>query len=1219
MWKQLKAAIGGDSLREIAGNAKAQVFKGVDKLPDSLKDNSVIDLLKETSSKLGAILKGIDKVLNTKEKLGAVKAKATDLFGAAKTKAKGVGDMVTKYFGDKDEVKGKDEDAKDADRNSTAPPGKLKAAGAFLGRLAKKGVDKFTGTKKDTIEGKKKPSWFSGGLPPGDDEEKEEAKEAAAEKKKSLLAAGKERFQASMATLKSKMDFRKKEVDDEGNAVKAKPKKDGGGFMGKILTSILGLGATIVGGITKGMGFIMKDVILAKGIPLLGRTLMSSIGLLMKAIPGLGGIAGGIAKATQSGVGGLLKGAFRGAKAIVTSKALWSGVGTAARVAGSVALRAGGMLLTGPVGWAVGVGTLAYGGYQAYKYLNRNNISNLVKLRMLQYGLDESMKENYYRLIALEDVTSKFMQLTPGGGYLFKGLTKDLNADIMSIFGVKEDDETFEEKKGVLAKWLSLRFFPVFKSHLDALYNTDSKKKFDDVDSLDKSLVAEYLGKLSVPPQVYGINQMVIETIQEIRITQVEVETYKASLVAYHKANAVKKATNKVPVLPAVKPTPAPLPPVPPKTIDAIKPNVAMEDVEPPKPQTDKALDVKPDTKVQQQYTKDQTAPEGKAAVEATKPVNKLGGPMVAPTSALEGIRLVNGLEKEAIYNLDPNTQQLFTSMAAEYKKLTGKDIPVVEGFRSRERQAQLYAKYPGKAAKPGNSTHEFGLAIDVDSGTADALDQMGLMRKYGFTRPIGKEKWHLEPIGVSLDPARAKASPKGKLEAVEASIGKGGGGYGTLDSSVMKRRNIPYQVSLFTNAKDNKVDYKSITKDEKPLLGGNPQSIQIAKADVKTAAPVPATPAGAPKKTLPTGNTAQVSEDVAPPKAQPDAVSTDKGATTVAYNKSTDLSTYKDLSAREAIQKASELTGVDVKTLTRFAEIESSMRTDVQAKTSSATGLFQFTNSTWKYMLDKHGATYNIPPDAKPDNALYNSILGGQYIKDNLAALGTGYKQTGMDDTTAAYLAHHYGPTGAKKFIDSYASSPEAKVAEVVSPKAYAANKQELGDNTVKSYVMQVAAKVNKTPNMAGGGTTGAASTQQAVYKPPQAPQTPSSTPPSSGMQTALYKPSTPSSMPIPDKSTPAVTTSAYTYTPPAAAAPAVKAETTLNKTASTTTVDMSTMEGIATKQLSVLENIRDLISSIAGSSGGGNAPTPQRSAPPENKRLLSTASVDVSRKTYS
>jgi D-alanyl-D-alanine dipeptidase len=73
-----------------------------------------------------------------------------------------------------------------------------------------------------------------------------------------------------------------------------------------------------------------------------------------------------------------------------------------------------------------------------------------------------------------------------------------------------------------------------------------------------------------------------------------------------------------------------------------------------------------------------------------------------------------------------------------EYNEQTGKSVTFNDGFRTFEDQAAIYRKNPDSAAKPGSSTHEKGLAVDIASVDADAMEKLGLMKKYGLTRPVG-------------------------------------------------------------------------------------------------------------------------------------------------------------------------------------------------------------------------------------------------------------------------------------------------------------------------------------------------------------------------------------------------------------------------------------------------------------------------------------------------
>lgn len=94
----------------------------------------------------------------------------------------------------------------------------------------------------------------------------------------------------------------------------------------------------------------------------------------------------------------------------------------------------------------------------------------------------------------------------------------------------------------------------------------------------------------------------------------------------------------------------------------------------------------------------------------------------------------------------------LFYAMVGEgVQRGVVKMVQVNSAYRSIERQRQLYNDYvSGRskvlAAKPGGSKHNFGIAIDINSVHANALNQAGLLTKYNFHRPLApKEMWHLE------------------------------------------------------------------------------------------------------------------------------------------------------------------------------------------------------------------------------------------------------------------------------------------------------------------------------------------------------------------------------------------------------------------------------------------------------------------------------------------
>ena len=81
-----------------------------------------------------------------------------------------------------------------------------------------------------------------------------------------------------------------------------------------------------------------------------------------------------------------------------------------------------------------------------------------------------------------------------------------------------------------------------------------------------------------------------------------------------------------------------------------------------------------------------------------------------------------------------------------------GLQLQVWSGFRTHERQAELYARwragYGNPAAKPGYSNHQSGRALDLvvrDEQIAAWLAANA--RRFGFRRTVANEPWHWEYV----------------------------------------------------------------------------------------------------------------------------------------------------------------------------------------------------------------------------------------------------------------------------------------------------------------------------------------------------------------------------------------------------------------------------------------------------------------------------------------
>lgn len=105
----------------------------------------------------------------------------------------------------------------------------------------------------------------------------------------------------------------------------------------------------------------------------------------------------------------------------------------------------------------------------------------------------------------------------------------------------------------------------------------------------------------------------------------------------------------------------------------------------------------------------------------------------------------------------------------------SGGRISITSGFRSPERQRQLWAQALAKygdpeiadnwVARPGTSHHEKGIAADlgfVDAGARQWAHTNAA--KFGLHFPMEWEPWHIEPLGAAAnaDPAAYTTPPTG-------------------------------------------------------------------------------------------------------------------------------------------------------------------------------------------------------------------------------------------------------------------------------------------------------------------------------------------------------------------------------------------------------------------------------------------------------------------------
>ncbi|MEH6789205.1 transglycosylase SLT domain-containing protein [Parasphingorhabdus sp.] len=160
-------------------------------------------------------------------------------------------------------------------------------------------------------------------------------------------------------------------------------------------------------------------------------------------------------------------------------------------------------------------------------------------------------------------------------------------------------------------------------------------------------------------------------------------------------------------------------------------------------------------------------------------------------------------------------------------------------------------------------------------------------------------------------------------------------------------------------------------------------------------------------------------------------------------------------------IARSAQRNGVDFKYLMAQAQLESGMRPDAKASTSSATGLYQFVDQTWLGLVKKKGSQYGlgwaqnaisqdrsgkfIVADKAQKSAILalrtdptlSANLAGEFARENRSFLEN---RIGREpESVDLYLAHFLGPAGAGKFLKSFEANPHAAAASSFSSAARA------------------------------------------------------------------------------------------------------------------------------------------------------------------------------------
>lgn len=700
--------------------------------------------------------------------------------------------------------------------------------------------------------------------------------------------------------------------------------------------------------------------------------------------------------------------------AMAAGGSILSGLGTAAGFLGSgIATVASGVatVVSAPVvlGAAV-VAAVAVGGYLAYKYLYKAPKGPIHKFRLAQYGTMPDNKDNLARISSLEDMLYEEIQFTDAGPEI-KNVT---DQEVYELWGVPQDDES---KLDSFNNWFHNRFKPIFLLHASAINKYSPGMGILEVDSkLPRELKAAYLTATRLPmggDTPYNIRSNPFDGEENLTTSKEITEFYEAAMEEFKedsKEGSVEEARKSNE-----------------EALDKIGDKLDKDD---------NAMSAKERAEL---YNKQQAAKKkNKVADDSvegkyTKSNNVIALPYKGKVGALMAVRM----KAYGLTEMDATkVGQLLHLEKRIISELTVKDKYVTFNGDAEDE----FKRYGGM----------FGLDPESDVQYENWMTWfiyrfMAVLNNYANTALYLKPKISLKNIDNELEPE--------EQHRLATEI------YKTLNSN---------RINVFSVKNSPWVDYKLNTKGSSALT-----NIFAIEDAIKNSEPLPEeATVNKPKPKKVVDKEAEVTETYEDTTTSSDSSSGNKTKGSKGNIPSSDDKfftdgaglgevggTIPDLPPTDAIKKAADATGVDENILMSFAKLESGLDPKAKASTSSATGLFQFTDGTWKDIVTKTGQKYGVDISTDRTNATANAIMGGEYLKANRSYI-EGYKEAGIPLKVALYLAHFLGPGGARRFIKTHRKDPNTNIRSAVSGAAYGANRGMLAGKTTSSFIQHLLGK---------------------------------------------------------------------------------------------------------------------------------------------------------------
>lgn len=801
---------------------------------------------------------------------------------------------------------------------------------------------------------------------------------------------------------------------------------------------------------------------LRSGAGMLGR------GALMAGRFALPALAGGLGSSAAMGAG-LFNAGMAGLGAL--------GTGAAALGSGLLAAMASPVVLG-----ALAVGAAGYGAYKLYKWMSQKSLTPLSKLRYVQYGFAPDDRDHFSAVFHLEDMLEKNVTFRMGSPDLsLKGIKEE---DIYDLFGIDKDNK---KQTSNFLHWFVQRFKPVFLVHMTALHKVDSSMKLGDVEKLKPKQQKQFFEIAKYPGGPYTYFANPFADADPLSQGKVEVAAYTEELAkkineAAEKAgDEDKKADDKANVPES-------------KSIAQVSAAAGMA----------QALGMPKDSQ-QANWTaikemKDGETGTGMSGSGAMLTMQGTFDPGSLDTStkldALSCIRfktyglkemniskvkallqLENVVQKDIKVGSDKlaswsgNIQKTLSVVGASF----GIDDPRTNGGYSwlswfNNRFLPTYLNYIGALVaatkKDDPKAAVFALKPQDSLDVAEAIRGSHAKNGSGSVWTVTASPW--PNYDLNTDVTSTDENVNGlKTLAVKTKLsetvglpgaGENEGGNKPDDKSPTGFLAKTWK-SLTTNA-DGSKNWLGRTTDA--VTGAVGAAYDKAKSALGMGSPT----------------------DTA---GKPVSVGTGTGGTAASLPDPKGDGSWAAM--KDLITGAAKMAGVDPHLMGVMAAIESGFRAKIAAGTSTAKGLYQFIDGTWKEMLRKYGAKYGLGPNTSRDDPKANALMGAEYIKENLAYL---QKNLGGNLTeTHAYAAHFFGAGNALKL---YKSDPNA-IAASVFPTQAAKNKEIFYDRgqprTIGGVIALFDQMVKTKGQKFGIETSGAQNLVDDKAKPAAAPAT--------------------------------------------------------------------------------------------------------------------------------